>query len=106
MIFNALNDAAQRGELILMGGGMCHYHLRKDGILTIREIIVLPELRGMGIGRAMIFMLKTVPGARVIRAKCPADLPANGWYVAMGFKAVDVDQTRSGGRLVVWELEV
>lgn len=104
MIFNALNDAAERGELILVDGGLCHYHLRRDGILTIREILVLPERQGQGIGRAILNQLRTVPNARVIRAKCPAALEANGWYRAMGFEIAYVDQTRAGDRLFVWEL--
>lgn len=104
MIFNALHEAAQRGELLLVDGGMCHYHLRRDGVLTIREILVLPDRQGQGIGRAMLDQLRAVPGARVIRAKCPAELAANGWYRAMGFTAAYVDQTRAGGRLFVWEL--
>jgi hypothetical protein len=107
MIFNALDDAAQRGELILVDGGLCHYHLRRDGILTIREIIVLPaSCQGRGIGRAILDILRDVPGAVVIRAKCPAELPANGWYRAVGFKLAYVDQTRAGGRLYVWELKL
>lgn len=104
MIFNALHDAAKRGELLLVDGGMCHYHLRRDGVLTIREILVLPGRQGQGIGRAMLDQLKAVPGARVIRAKCPAELEANGWYKVMGFTPSYVDQTRAGGRLYVWEL--
>ena len=105
MIFNALHEAAQRGELILIAGGMCRYHLRRDGVLTIREIIVLPYLQGIGFGRAMLDILKTVSGVRVIRAKCPETLvEANGWYRAMGFEVVCIDQTRAGARLIVWEL--
>ncbi len=104
MIFNALHDAAQRGELILVDGGMCHYHLRRDGVLTIREIIVLPGRQGQGIGRAMLDRLRAVPGARVIRAKCPDNLLANNWYQAMGFQACYIDAAKNGRRLYVWEL--
>ena len=39
MIFETLYESAQRGELLLVNGGMCHWHLRRDGQLTIREII-------------------------------------------------------------------
>lgn len=106
MIFNALQDAAGRGELILVDGGMCHYHLRLDGVLTIREIIVLPERQRQGIGQAILDRLQAVPGTRAIRAKCPEELPANGWYRACGFKFAYIDQTRRGGRLFVWELAV
>jgi hypothetical protein len=30
MIFEALHDAAKRGELLLVSGGFCHWHLRRD----------------------------------------------------------------------------
>ena len=107
MIFNALYDAAKRGELILIGGGMCHYHLRRDGVLTIREIIVLPEMQGQGIGSAILTELVRVPGVRVIRAKCPEGLEANGWYRVCGFNLAFVEATRNGkGRVFVWELDV
>lgn len=45
MIFETLCESAKRDELILVDGGFCHWHLRRDGQLTIREIIVLPALR-------------------------------------------------------------
>lgn len=45
MIFETLNESNERGELLLVNGGMCHYHLRRDGQLTIREIIVWKERR-------------------------------------------------------------
>lgn len=105
MIFNALHEAAQRRELILVDGGMCHFHLRRDGVLTIREILVLPSRQGQGIGRAMLDQLRAVPGARLIRAKCPDDLPANRWYAAMGFQFCYAEMSKNlTRRLFVWEL--
>lgn len=53
MIFNALHDAAQRDELILIGGGMCHYHLRRDGVLTIREVFTAPAGMAETLRRAL-----------------------------------------------------
>ena len=63
MIFEPLMESGNRGELILVDGGFCHWHLRRDGQITIREIIVLPERRGQGIGTAILEQLKCTPGA-------------------------------------------
>ena len=58
MCFEQLHESSNRNELILIDGGMCHWHLRRDGQLTIREIIstrpgagstMLDTLRGVGI---------------------------------------------------------
>lgn len=95
MIFETLWGSACRGELLLVDGGMCHWHLRRDGQITIREIIVLPERQGEGIGHAMLQQLKGVDGATSIFAKCPVDLPANGWYEAEGFELEGVDEERA-----------
>jgi GNAT superfamily N-acetyltransferase len=104
MIFESLSESAERGELILVDGGMCNWHLRRDHQLTIREIIVLPERQGQGIGRAMLEQLRAVEGATSIFAKCPADLPANGWYAGMGFECEGVETTPSGRELRLWRL--
>jgi len=106
MIFEPLLESAERGELILVDGGFCHWHLRRDGQLTIREIIVLPERQRQGIGYAMLAQLKRTPGARSIFAKCPADLPSNAWYKAFGFIEEGIETTSSGRRLRLWRLEL
>lgn len=102
MIFSALNDAAQRGELLLVHGAMCHFHRRQDGQLTIREIIVLPEYQRLGIGTTILNRLVALPGVTRIVAKCPADLPANRWYERRGFICYDNERTRSGSMVHVW----
>jgi len=104
MIFETLNESAERGELILVDGGMCHWHLRRDGQLTIREILVLPDRRGQGIGAAILARLRAVPGALSLFAKCPAELPANGWYRTMGFDCEGTETTKTGRRLNLWRL--
>lgn len=83
--FNQFYEASLKGELILLHGGMCRYHLRRDGQVTIYEIVVLPEYQGNGIGRAILEALKAVPGATSIFARCPKMLDSNGWYECMGF---------------------
>lgn len=82
MIFEVLYEATKRGELLLVAGGMCHWHLRRDGQLTILEIMVTNP--GQGIGTRMLETLTRVPGARSIYAKCPAELDANAWYERRG----------------------
>ncbi|MBN1250085.1 MAG: GNAT family N-acetyltransferase [Anaerolineae bacterium] len=106
MIFEILNNAADRGELLLVDGGLCHWHLRRDGQLTIREILVLPEYRDEGIGAAMIDQLKMTAGASSLFARCPAGLPANGWYSAIGFECEGTETTRSGRELNLWRLQL
>jgi len=106
MIFETLYASALRNELILVDGGFCHYHLRRDGQLTIREIIVLPEYQRRGIGTMILKALCQIPGATSIFAKCPSDLPANGWYERMGFSMVSIETTRTGREVNCWRLQL
>lgn len=100
MIFETLHESSKRGELLLVAGGMCHWHLRRDGQLTIREIIS----QRLGAGKYMLALLKDTPGATSIFAKCPADLPANDWYARRGFVCEGTETTRSGRELRLWRL--
>ena len=100
MIFEALFKAAQEGELLLIEGGFCHWHLRKDGQLTIREIIATRK----GAGSEMLAMLKGV-GADSIFAKCPAELPSNEWYAKNGFEYEGSEHTKTGRELKCWRLK-
>ena len=102
MIFDALYESAQRGELMLIDGGFCHWHLRRDGQLTIREIISTRR----GAGSEMLARLMAVSGATSIFAKCPAALPANGWYARLGFMPEGTETTRSGKMLNLWRLKL
>jgi hypothetical protein len=100
MIFETLWESAQRGELLLIDGGFCHWHLRRDGQLTIREIISLRK----GAGGEMLAKLKSVEGAVSILARCPSDLHANGWYENQGFERIDIEQSKKGRKIFVWRL--
>lgn len=102
MIFDALYESAQRGELLCVDGGFCHWHLRRDGQLTIREIISTE----LGAGRRMLAILCNTPGATCIVAKCPAHLPSNGWYKRRGFELVATEMTRGGKGLNVWRINL
>lgn len=102
MIFDSLYESAQRGELLLIDGGFCHWHLRRDGQLTIREIISTRP----GAGSEMLETLKRTPGATCIVAKCPAHLESNAWYKWRGFVLVSQETTKSGKPLNIWHLNL
>lgn len=99
MCFENLYESARRNELLLIDGGMCHWHLRRDGQLTIREIIATRP----GAGTEMLDFLTGVSGASCIVAKCPADLESNRWYEHKGFYLVRVETSRSGREINVWK---
>jgi GNAT superfamily N-acetyltransferase len=104
MIFESLHHSAQAGDLILEDGLLCHFHLRRDGILTIRELIVLPAYQRQGRGRAVIERLAATPGALFLQALCPLDLPvANAFYRACGFHVTGHKTTRTGKEVAIWQ---
>lgn len=98
MIFESLRDSNERGELILIEGGYCRWHRRKDNTITIYEILS----QRPGAGSEMLAQLK-VHGLP-IQAKCPADLAANDWYAKRGFVLITTEITKSRRVLNVWRL--
>lgn len=102
MIFAALSEAADRGELLLVDGGMVRFHRRRDGVVVIRELIVLPARRRAGVGRGLVGRVAAIYPGAVVRAVCPGEYEANAFWRAMGF--VVVAYKPPGGRLAVWEL--
>lgn len=99
MTFEILYQAAKKGELILLEGGFCHYHLRRDQCLVIHEILSLKR----GTGSKMLGMLKKIP-ATCIETKCPADLESNHWYAKKGFQLVEKTKTKTGRVMNTWRL--
>lgn len=89
MIFVALSEADRKGELILVDSGMCRWHRRRDGIVVVREILVLQSARRKGIGRAIIEMVKAANPGRRILAKCPKGYESNSFWKCVGFHLVD-----------------
>jgi GNAT superfamily N-acetyltransferase len=87
MIFAAMEEAASRGELILVEGGLCRWHRRRDGIIVIREILVLPHLRRKGIASKMLTHVLAMTRG-VVQAKCPVKLESNEFWKASGFTLV------------------
>jgi N-acetylglutamate synthase-like GNAT family acetyltransferase len=107
MIFEALSESAEAGELILVHDGMLRFHRRRDGVVTIREILVLPRSRRKHVGTQLLIQLKmTVPGAKAVVARCPADLESNKWYERMKFIKVATEAARSGREIAVWRLDL
>lgn len=102
MIFETLWESSQRNELLLIAGGFCHWHLRRDGQLTIREIISTRP----GAGSEMLTTLKQVSGALSLFAKCPVELKSNSWYEKQGFTREGQETTKTGRRLNLWRLEL
>lgn len=100
MIFETLYTSAQRGELLLVNSGFCHWHLRRDFQITIREIISTRP----GAGSEMLEILKQTPGATSLFAKCPVDLESNQWYAKKGFILETTETTRTGRKLNHWRL--
>lgn len=101
MIFQPLHESNLRGEFY---GAICHWHLRRDGQITIREILIEQGEQGRGQGAAFIERLKRVPGAVSIFANCPASLPANGFYEHLGFELESEIPTKSGTAMRQWRL--
>jgi hypothetical protein len=100
MIFETLYESTQRGELLLVNGGFCHWHLRRDGQLTIREIISLRP----GAGSEMLRKLRTCKDASSIFAKCPIELESNEFYRKKGFVLEGTETTPRGRKLNLWRL--
>ncbi|MBW1984666.1 MAG: GNAT family N-acetyltransferase [Deltaproteobacteria bacterium] len=112
MIFEPLWASAQKDELILTLGGLCHFHKRKDGQVTIHEIIVLPKYQRQSKATTMLNIVKARaranpgPQPTSIFAKVPADLPANLWFKAMGFQPEGNEETKSGRIMTLWRLKL
>lgn len=101
MCFERLYDSMKNKELLLVDNGMCNYHLRKDGQLTIHEIISTKP----GAGKRMLEVLLSIP-AKCIVAKCPIDLPSNNWYLKNKFILIDCVKTKTGKEINVWKLNL
>lgn len=103
MIFEPLHDSNLKGEFY---GSMCHWHLRRNGQITIREIIIEQGYQGNGQGKIFLERLKKISGATSIFAKCPIDLPANNWYQSQGFELEGIETTPSERQLKLWRLKL
>lgn len=88
--------------------GFVHFRCCLDGHATIYEIAVAPKWRGRGVGKALVNAVVTEAqkhGCRILRLKCPVDLPANGFYAHLGFNRISVE-TGKNRPIAVWELPI
>lgn len=89
MIFTVLSEAAERGELLLVQDGMCRWHRRRDGVVVIREILVLPLQRRKGLGRSLVAEVLARSHGSAVQARCPVKYhEANQFWAAMGFTLI------------------
>lgn len=96
MLFEKLIEAENKKELILVDGGICVYHVRRDKQLTIHVILSQKK----GVGYQMLKKLESISDITSIFAKCPSDLPAVDWYKRNGFVEECVQTLKSGRSLI------
>ncbi len=109
----ALVGAIGRAEVLVAHGpqtavGFLVYHHRRDGHTTIYEVVIEAPHRGRGMGRALLEALRLEARSRgqcAIRAKCPRDLAANGFYHHLGY-LLDKEETGKARPLCLWVLPV
>jgi GNAT superfamily N-acetyltransferase len=88
--------------------GFVEYHHRRDEQTTLYHIVVIPARRRQGVGRALIDALRNEALAlrkQIIRLKCPADLPAQGFYARLGLDSLG-EESGNSRPLVVWALSL
>ncbi len=106
----ALLEAIIRKEIIVAQNsehlaGLVHYRHRQDTQTTLYDIVVAPDYRRLGIGKALIETLiaeaRTL-GKQTIVLKCPEELPANTFYKRLGFEQLR-EEPGKHRRLIVWQ---
>jgi GNAT superfamily N-acetyltransferase len=96
VIFAALSESADRGELLLVQDGLCRYRLRRDGTVVVRELLVLPFRRRTGLGSRLVAEVRARHPGRPIEARCPAGYASNAFWAALGFTLA------SAGEVNLW----
>jgi N-acetylglutamate synthase-like GNAT family acetyltransferase len=107
----ALVEAINREEIIVAQNlykviGFIEYHHRRDDQTTLYHICVEPTYRHQGVGRSLIETLEDEArhqSKRVIRIKCPLNLPANQFYKQVGCSPRGEEQGKRR-LLTVWDL--
>jgi len=84
--------------IVVPRAAICHFHLRRDGWITIYTLI--SQISGDGKR-----LLKNILTRGPVRLKCPVNLAANGFYRHLGGRLVRQEAPRSSRRrtLNVWE---
>ncbi len=107
----ALARSIERSELIVATNStsliaFVEYHHRRDAQTTLYHIVVAPDYRRQGIGRRLIERLADearAAGKEVIALKCPAALPANGFYARTGWSLAGSEPGKHRS-LNLWQL--
>jgi len=98
--FERLYTAMKAKSLIMLDGAFCHYHIRRDGQLTIHILLS----GAPGGGQALLDILKQAPADFII-AKCPADLESNAWYAKRGFELIGTQTSKTNRLINIWRLD-
>jgi N-acetylglutamate synthase-like GNAT family acetyltransferase len=109
-----LAQASATGGLLVAqspdGGvvGAVRFHHRRDKFTTIHDIVVSRAGRRQGVGRLLVQAVHDgalACGQQALRAKCPVDALANGFYRATGWERTGIEEGRSRS-LAIWHLPV
>jgi ribosomal protein S18 acetylase RimI-like enzyme len=113
----ALTESVSKGSLeVIPDVGFVHYHHRRDGQTTIYSLAVLKEYQGQGWGRLLLYrVICSLVEYRnqhdrqgkhfSIVAKCPENLPSNGFYESVGFELIATEPGKKRA-LNVWRYNV
>jgi N-acetylglutamate synthase-like GNAT family acetyltransferase len=88
--------------------GFVRFRHRHDKTTILYEIGVSNQVVRQGIGRALISRLVDDAYRQNqldIRLKCPIELPANHFYLALGFKLIGMEKGKKRD-LNIWRLEL
>ena len=98
----AMREAADKGFVFIVDGGLCEFRLRKDKQITIYTIVSTKPGVGSTLFKRLLSYADDV-GCTFIQAKCPTDLESNKWYAKKGFDLHMTEHTKRTGRaLNVW----
>lgn len=85
--------------------GYCLF-TENDQAVTIAQCVVDDRVRGCGVGRRMVEMIRRSRPLKLTKCRVREDLPANEFWVAIGFKLMDrVTHETSGSCLNEYRIE-
>lgn len=97
-----ISDAITKGELhvatleaVIIG--FVRWHKRRDGWVTIYEIVVDDQFRKQGVGRMLMRVIEGSPA----RLKCHSKNPATDFYHRLGFETISTELSRGGKQLEI-----
>jgi len=88
--------------------GFANFRIKKDKNCTLYEIAVQKSHRDRGVGKRLLNELMRivhVAGGKLIRLKCPEELPANKFYERNRFELVETEEGKKR-RLNVWQYQI